>query len=60
MRDGRNVDRLDSRDEPIAAARDRLDEPRRAGIVSKRLPQLGDRLCQRVVRDVRAGPQRVE
>jgi len=51
---------LDGRDEAIASPRDRLDESRRRGVVSKRLTQLGHSLRQRVLRDVRARPQRIE
>jgi len=56
----RRLDRLDRRDEPVAAARDRLDEPRRTGIVAERLAQLRHGLRQGVFCDVGLGPQRVE
>ena len=56
----RRLDRLDRRDEPVAAARDRLDEPRRTRIVAERLAQLRHGLRQGVFRDVGLGPQRVE
>ena len=57
---GGGDDRLDRRDEPVAAPRDGLDVLRAGGIVAERLAQLGNRLRQRVVghRDVR--PQRPE
>jgi hypothetical protein len=53
-------DRRDGRDEAVAAAGNRLDVLRRRRIVSKRLPQLGDRLRECVVGDVGARPQRIE
>src|SRR5207248_7654853 len=51
---------LDRRNEPISAARNRQDEPRRSSRVTQRLAQLGYRLGQRVIGDVRAGPERLE
>jgi len=51
---------LDRRDEPIAPARDGLDVGRLGGIVAKRLPELGDRLCERVVGDGNVRPERRE
>jgi len=56
----RRSDCLDRRDEPVAASRNGFDERRRARIISKRLPQLGHRLGQRVVGDVRVRPERLE
>ena len=57
---GRRIDPGDQCDETVPSTRDRLDELRGPGIVTKCLAQLGDRLGQRVVRDVGVGPQRIE
>src|SRR5262249_46012612 len=43
-----------------AASRDGLDELRRSGIVAERCPQLRDSLCQRIVGNIRTGPEGVE
>jgi hypothetical protein len=49
-----------TRDEPIAASRDRSDVSWRAGLITQRLAQIGDRLRHRVFGDVGARPDAVE
>src|SRR5207248_9674409 len=49
---------LDRRNEPISAARNRQDEPRRSSRVTQRLAQLGYRLGPPALRALPAAPER--
>ena len=52
--------RCHRRDEPVPAPRDRLDIGRLRRVVAERLPQLRDRLRERVVGHGHVGPERLE